>query len=557
MRKRIFALLLAAMMVFSCVAFASAEEGISTDREPIVITWGTPSLSWGEGRYTEQYPFLQYVYEKFGIEFEFISMDAEKMQLLAATGELPDITYMFDTLYPELIQSGQLLELSDLIDKYAPDYKRIVGEKALKIYGDTYGGQYGMPILIRNFLLEDTPNASNNGATVRVDLWVEKGAPEFKTEEEFIDFLKELQTEKRAESGDNSIYGISTAMNIPIWASYYGVKDIFWYGHEVDVTTGEIRNAYTNPDSAYWQALHFLNKAWNADIMDPECFTQSWQDMWDKLQTGKAFMGFWSGMQTQTEIAGETSYLGYTCGPFPYIPYIYNDFSPLGNGVNGMRCISSACKYPERVMEFLNWLDTPDGVRIACNGVLGVDWEYDESGAPVMIGEMLAAYERGEGSNYRANRNFQRNAYNFITSSDQICEDGYPAYITSTVQWRIDHATPGMKNFAQFFGDEYSFPGQIYMKWHKEGKVKTIDTPKASYMVGLMTTPTDETVQAIGSCEMVLAQRVADIVMSKDFEAIQGEIIEQMNELGYAEADAEIQGIYENALARYTELFGE
>lgn len=89
--------------------------GETQDREPITITVATIlPQQWND------YPdnsVAKYIYDKFGITIEVVDI-SERKEALMASGDLPDIFIIEANEVVPLIESGFILPLDDLIEKY-------------------------------------------------------------------------------------------------------------------------------------------------------------------------------------------------------------------------------------------------------------------------------------------------------------------------------------------------------------------------------------------------------------------------------------------------------
>jgi len=59
----------------------------------------------------------------------------------------------------------------------------------------------------------------------------------------------------------------------------------------------------------------------------------------------------------------------------------YLDPKAVGN-VTGAFAIGKNCKDPGRLIDFIDWMSTPEGIMYRTNGPEGLGWEYDENGVP-------------------------------------------------------------------------------------------------------------------------------------------------------------------------------
>ncbi|MBT2291830.1 hypothetical protein J7E73_22420 [Paenibacillus albidus] len=85
-------------------------------------------------------------------------------------------------------------------------------------------------------------------------------------------------------------------------------------------------------------------------------------------------------MVRDIEVASFTEGKGFALVPFAEEKVTSYGQSPYGG--NRVWAIGSKAKEPERIMEFLSWLYSPEGVMEANYGPKGLAWDIDESGKP-------------------------------------------------------------------------------------------------------------------------------------------------------------------------------
>lgn len=529
--------------------------GASAEKEPVVITWGSMSVT-EDGILTDKHPIYQQIKDELGIEIEWVMLDEDKYNVLASGGDLPDIISVYQGTLGSLIDNQQLLELSDLLENYGQDTRKRMGELSLANLESNYGGIYCLPIShsLREIL---HTAASYDGFKMRMDIYHEIGAPEMENEDDLLNVIKQMQDYERERTGENDIYGIGSwnikdeAYCVALGHGYYSGPI---YGSMLNLLTGDVEPGITDPDSAYWQGIEFFNKAWKMGLIDPNDMTAGEEYITSRMQGGK-IMGMVSwGVEPEESLCGENAFIGYMAGPFRSIPDVYSQQNPLGNGEHYARAISSNCKNPERAMQLLNYLDTADGCRLAVNGCPGIDWEYDDSGKPVFIGEMKKAYEEDRGAEYKRVQTLTENPGLLITSTD-VFEDGYPASISSMDEWALRSIKKPQRNFAKYYDESFDYPGQVYDMWVKEGKVEVPQNNRAQIIRGYMTLPSEEAQQIYNEAEnSIMAGNYGQLVMAEDFEHKKAEVIQQLKDIGMEQVDQEVQEIYQAASARYEEM---
>lgn len=100
----------------------------------IPIMWAGKTMDYAENEAFKQ------IQENLGVELEFITpaagSEVEQFNIMMTSGEMPDIIFTgwsgFNGLFTDgadaYIEEGLIYELSDLVDQYAPNYKKIITE---------------------------------------------------------------------------------------------------------------------------------------------------------------------------------------------------------------------------------------------------------------------------------------------------------------------------------------------------------------------------------------------------------------------------------------------
>jgi len=278
-------------------------------------------------------------------------------------------------------------------------------------------------------------------------------------------------------------------------------------------------------------------------IFDPEGFTMKFDQYDNKVRTGQVLVSYGNWMIADTKLTNELAAMVNIPGPFPYIYGVYKSESPLGYSNTNARAITHNCKYPERAMQLLNFFDSEEGARLIMNGIKGVDWDVID-GKPQLIGEHLKAVKEGTTSDYYAKT--QIGTFSLYYTGSVEPKDGYPVDLKTAPEIAISAATPGFKDFAQFYDPSFSYPGQVYDKFVKEGKIKTVT--KANLASSLSAPPGDNITQILNKGSQYFIANIAKLIMAENdeqFEAEKKKVIADIKAMGYEEAFDEILRLYE------------
>jgi putative aldouronate transport system substrate-binding protein len=207
------------------------------------------------------------------------------------------------------------------------------------------------------------------------------------TLEDYIPALIEMQKIERQATGQTDIYALSlfpnwdgdAVMFVKALGALYGY-DEFGFCH-YDVNTKSVK-PYLDDGSMYLRCLKFFNTCFRAGILDPNSPTTGSGDaVWDKLREGKilfALFTFMSGNYNSEAKLAEGKAM-YAVPATDMKPIVY------GCSVYGRErgwAIGSKAVHPERIMQLIDWLCTPDGVMNANWGPKGLTWDYDKNNKP-------------------------------------------------------------------------------------------------------------------------------------------------------------------------------
>lgn len=536
--------------------------------EPITLTIGIQAgnCTFGDGIHQE-YRVLQDITERTGITLSFVTYDQEKFRVLMAGGDLPDIISVetnSGNQVGSLIESGALLVLDDLLDQYGQNIKERI-PVALEWSKNVVGGG-------QTYLLPTNTNTSTSseirsqgwvGFFSRFDVYTAIGAPEINGPDEYLDVLKQMQDHQRAETGDNTIYALSSWSDWGLWP--YWVSYPFSYGYEssnfnhlVNLATGEIEHQFIDADGIFWEGMEFINKAYRMGIFDPEGLTMKYDQYMNKAANGTLLTVGANWIEPNAELCGEQAFNAILPGAFPVISELYPLTSEVGYREGGSRAISANCKYPERAMQLLNWFDSEEGARTLANGVKGVDWDVVD-GMAQYIGGYLESFKNDSNKDYERENptgirgeNFATLAQ-FFTSGSFPTSDGQPIDLTRSDLFRsqMGNVPERYKQLIDTYAPDKGFtiPGQVYDMWIKEGKASCpVEYPLAVELMGQIS---DTNQQNESKAEAYMSSNIAKVVMAKDeaeFASVKESVIQDILNMGIQESHDEFMQLYEEAV---------
>lgn len=398
--KRILSLLLAAAMVLAllsgCGKTTPATTGTTTggdsydplidNEETIKLTvfsqlanWSGDQIGWG----------ATLLKDLFNIELTIIPDSDGTYETRMENGNLGDIVIWGSNgdEYKAAVDKGLLFdwEEEDLVATYGKDIQNyfedaLEANRELNADGKVYGMGHGL--------------ASESGEHdlfiydwgTRWDAYAAAGYPEVKNLDDFVVALKAMQEAVPTGDDGKPTYAASLwpdwdgnmVMYVKAMAEgYYGYKELGIGLY--DSATGDFYDCLAE-NGPYLQTLKFFNDLYQEGLLDPDSMTQTYDTMIAKVRSGNILFSIFDyagsiAFNTEQHIA-ENKYMA---------SLVPSDASVIVEGLTttgGVRIwsIGNNTVYPEKCMQLINWLSTPEGAMTIWYGIRGLMWDYDENG---------------------------------------------------------------------------------------------------------------------------------------------------------------------------------
>lgn len=377
--------------------------------------------------------FADVLREKFNIKLQFRAVYDAGFDAYVEQGILGDIM-VFDNEsdYRTARDAGLLLNWDDygLLKDYggflSENYPEAL-DKNRSINPD--GGLYG---IYGNVCRTSGHDEFYNCFYIRWDLYSRLGYPEINTLEDFEALLSDMAELASADS-EAEIYGISafgswddTMLDLArATAGLYGYEQ-FGFGL-YNPATGSYEPCI-DEDGIYIRCLKFYNSLYRAGLLDPSSEMQTYAMAQKDYGSGRAVLGMYKYItdpyNTTARLSQGKRMLPIAAGDFKNIT---DEYSSSGRGT--IWSVSSKCVYPERCLELISWLYSPEGILTNLYGPRDVTWGYDSSGLPYItefgyacLTDMGTAMPEGFSGAY--NTGFSM--FGSMTVSDDSPIDGLP-----------------------------------------------------------------------------------------------------------------------------------
>lgn len=316
------------------------------------------------------------------------AQDAVAMYI--ASGEYPDFIDAGDSSWM-LYEAGALVPLDDYIDKY-PNIKAYYSKEEWDLLRQDDGHIYWIP-QFNNIKGEDTSCTHKDEAfwiQTRVLKWA--GYPEVRTLDQYFDLLEAYyEANPTMEDGSENIPYTILCEDWRYFCLENAPQFLDGYPNDgsviVDPDTLKVMDYNTTPTAkAYFKKL---NEEFHKGIVDPQSFTQTYDEYIAKLSTGRV-LGmvdqWWDFAYTVNDSLIQSGLADKGC---EYVPLpitisedVHNQWHNSGGSMNvasGLG-VTTSCKDVDGALSFVNDLLEQDIHDIRFWGIPGTDYEIDNDG---------------------------------------------------------------------------------------------------------------------------------------------------------------------------------
>ncbi|MEW9699923.1 extracellular solute-binding protein [Paenibacillus sp. SI8] len=300
---------------------------------------------------------------------------ANKYNVLAASGDIPDIIRASGFDFQKYADQGLYLDLAPYLDKYAPNLKKALKPELWDLT-KYKGKQFAIPY--ENIAGKEVP-------VLRKD-WLDALNLKMPTNlDELETVLKAFTFNDPDKNGKNDTYGFGTAARydesvIPIFGAFGVATGQIGQGAPIIslLKDNKVYPVAISPE--YKASVEYLKKLWDDKVIDPELFTIKPDQAQQKAAKGRIgfFTSWWSMVpQILTQqlkmkelvpnASWEPVYPGLT-GPDGKSGML--SYGNIGASVS----ISSKAKNPEAAIKFLDYLASDEGWELSHFGIKGTHY---------------------------------------------------------------------------------------------------------------------------------------------------------------------------------------
>ncbi|MBP1993876.1 extracellular solute-binding protein [Paenibacillus eucommiae] len=497
---------------------------------------------------------------RLGVQIEFINQNEDRLKLMMASRELPDIMNVFEKDYKQMIEGDLILPLDDLVKNKGKDISKY--PDALDYYREYVSAGKNKLFLLpmqvgaTTKMVENQPFADYGaGYLIRWDYYKELNYPEIKNPDDLLNVLKAMQEKHPTTADGKKVYGVSSFVDKAgwgLWPFYIQMSLTQGYlegaGNYVLDANNEIYNLLENEDGAFWDSMKYFFKANQMGLLDPESFIQK-LDQYQNKQTNLQIL---SGIGAWWQAGANEALKDVENAGFITIPmenhYIYKtNVSSLGKAGRAF-AISKNTKNPEKAMEVLNYLYSDEGMALLTRGIEGKHWDYVNK-LPTFKDSVLKQREQ----NYQEyEKTTGIGKYNLIyglspyvvNSKDQTSFNLFTDLEIKNTKWK------GFQlDFAKHYGGAY--PADAIEKLAAQGKLK-ISLFDTSGGIAIGTAP-DEITRIDDAIKDYMWKTMPKIVLAKsetEYEAEKKNALNELKKLGLDKSKAYWDKAWQDSIDR-------
>lgn len=325
----------------------------------------------------------------------------DKKSILLGTNNFPDLIYLqgiddvvtyggtgiFEPL-SQYVNEADMPNFYKFWQQY-PEMKKYLLEDELYVF----------PVVAR----EETANGV--APVIRTDLLKKNGIETPQTFDELLEALKKLKeiypdcVPWTMRKGTVNLLKTTSYM----LGSGYDSTGIYY---DKDVDGGKY--VFGPASQNFKEVLRYLNKAYEAGVLDPDFVTNTAEQMESKLSSGKALFYLDNSGFGQNYTKSLRKIAGNEEATMQIIPIPENSFGErramayAAELPGRFYALNASAKNKKEVIKFIDWMYSKEGSDISNYGVEGVSFEYNAQGEPEFKKDYVMQFKDAQPSDYYA-----------------------------------------------------------------------------------------------------------------------------------------------------------
>lgn len=380
----------------------------------------------------------------------------EDVALMIANDEYPDMIYAKDSA-TDLYQAGALIDMTDLIEKYGPNIKKMYGAEMEKLkWSQDDPGIYQLSYAGVN------QKTLTTGGSCQIQ-WAALKENDYKypkTLDEYEKMIKSyLAAHPKTEDGLDMI-GITMSASDWHWMITLGNPAGLIADASPDngqwIIDDEYNVHYKHVTDEEKEYFKWLCRMYNEGILDPNFATQTDDDYIAKVASGRVVAitdAEWHYSQCEATLVADgkvdQTYVGLpvTLREDQVEKALLYQGTTVGWGIG----ITKSCEDPVRAIKFLDYLCSDEGQILYHWGIEGENYFLDDNGQPYRTDEEVAKAQSDP--DYAKNTGIDNYTGFPIYGTGSYSEDGFP-YTPTTKESVIANYNTAEKEGCEAMGFE-------------------------------------------------------------------------------------------------------
>ncbi|NTV78317.1 MAG: ABC transporter substrate-binding protein [Clostridiales bacterium] len=331
--------------------------------------------------------FAEVVKQKFNMELNIIAPNVAGggdtlYQTRSAAGDLGDLILMTTAggKLQDLVSAGLVVDMTDLIAGHEnlEKYSEAISYTSEKMC--TEPGSWAIPSEVseRSATTALGGTQLNSGHYLRWDLYKQLGYPELTSWDDLLNVMKDMQELCPESDTGKKTYAFSVFAD---WDGDYmsaagNLAAFYGYGITgyamIKADDSEEPQSLIDSDSYYVKGLQFFFDANQMGLLDPESTSQNYDTLISKDKDGAVFYSFypWMGQSAYNTENHLSEGKGFEVASMEGNE-IYNWGCYSKGNPNNAIMIGSKAEDPERLMDFIDWLYSPEGICLSTGQTSG------------------------------------------------------------------------------------------------------------------------------------------------------------------------------------------